>query len=110
MVHDRVLLIKELDDFQKLVSWAPGLLVVDFFAKWCYPCQAIAPKYLEFSKVKEYSGVIFAKVDVDESMEISQKFGVSAMPTFLFFKYGQLIDKLEGSDINNLISYINKYK
>lgn len=73
-----------------------GLVVVDFFATWCGPCKMIAPLLDKFSA--EYSQAKFIKVDVDEFGEIAQEYEVSSMPTVLFFKGGQVINKVIGAN------------
>ncbi|KAI5961874.1 TRX1 [Candida pseudojiufengensis] len=73
-----------------------GLVVVDFFAEWCGPCKMIAPLLEKFSK--EYSNVKFLKVDVDNSSDIAQKYEISSMPTLIFFKNGEQIQKVIGAN------------
>ena len=71
-------------------------LVVDFWAEWCGPCKMIAPVVEELSG--EYSGKVnIGKIDVDENNEISSRFGIRNIPTILFFKNGQLVDKQVGA-------------
>lgn len=60
--------------------------LVDFYADWCGPCKRIAPTLDKFAKT--YSTVTFLKVNVDELGDISQRYDVRAMPTFLVFKAG----------------------
>ena len=70
-------------------------LVVDFWAEWCGPCRAIGPVVEELAT--EYDGrVVVAKIDVDENDDVVSRFGVRNIPTLLFFKGGQLVDKLVG--------------
>ena len=77
------------------------LTVVDCTATWCGPCKMIAPVFHELSN--EYGGrVQFIKVDVDENPEAAQKYGVSAMPTFLFIKGGEEVDRLMGANSERL--------
>lgn len=71
-------------------------LVVDFWAEWCGPCKMIAPVVEELSG--EYSGKVnIGKIDVDENNEVSSRFGIRNIPTILFFKNGQLVDKQVGA-------------
>lgn len=76
------------------------LVVVDFTASWCPPCQMIAPHFEAMSN--EFSNAIFVKVDVDAQSEIAQMCGISAMPTFQFFKDGKKVGELTGADISAL--------
>lgn len=70
-------------------------ILVDFHATWCGPCKAIAPQIEALSKAHE--NVKFYKVDVDEVQEVAAENGISAMPTFLFFKNGEKIDTVRGA-------------
>lgn len=73
-----------------------GLVVVDFFATWCGPCKMIAPLLDKFSA--EYNQAKFIKVDVDEFGEIAQEYEVSSMPTVIFFKGGEVVNKVIGAN------------
>lgn len=72
------------------------LVVIDFSATWCGPCKMIAPLYEELSE--DFSNAIFLKVDVDENHETAAKYGVKAMPTFLFIKRGEVVDAIQGAN------------
>mmetsp|Transcript_19887 Transcript_19887/g.39317 ORF Transcript_19887/g.39317 Transcript_19887/m.39317 type:complete len:106 (+) Transcript_19887:43-360(+) len=73
------------------------LVVVDFTASWCGPCQRIAPHFESLSE--KYPQVSFAKVDVDAQSEIAQECGIRAMPTFQLFREGRKVDELTGADV-----------
>lgn len=70
-------------------------VVVDFTASWCGPCRIIAPIFAELAR--KYTNVIFLKVDVDELKTVSEEWKVTAMPTFIFLKDGEVVDKLVGA-------------
>lgn len=71
-------------------------VVVDFWAEWCMPCRYIAPIIDELAK--EYAGkVVFGKLNVDENQNIAVRFGISAIPTLIFFKNGRAIDQIVGA-------------
>jgi len=81
--------------FDELLS-ADLPLVVDFWAEWCGPCKMIAPVVEELSS--EYSGKVnIGKMDVDDNNEIATRYGIRNIPTILFFKNGQLVDKQVGA-------------
>ena len=71
-------------------------LVVDFWATWCGPCRMIAPIIEELAK--EYDGKInVGKCDVEECDDIAAEFGIRNIPTVLFFKGGEIVDKMVGA-------------
>ena len=77
-------------------------LVVDFWATWCGPCRAIAP-YIE-ELAKEYDGkIVVGKCDVQENDDIVMEFGVRNIPTILFFKNGEVVDRLVGGQSKSAI-------
>lgn len=88
-------------------SAAGKLVVVDFFAQWCGPCKKIAPYIEELSK--EFPGVSFLKVDVDELPDVAGAEGISAMPTFRFYKNGQKVDELVGASQQKLKELVQKH-
>ncbi|RUS33516.1 thioredoxin-like protein [Jimgerdemannia flammicorona] len=106
-------------------------VVVDFFATWCGPCQVISPKFEGFSNEKDYSNVIFVKIDVDEipvrlwpfmhcftyyafgtltnpphtflhAQDVSEAMNIRAMPTFLAFRNGQRLGEVVGANVAKL--------
>ena len=88
------------------------LVVVDFTATWCGPCQMIAPAYAKMAE--EFSDCVFIKVDVDECADIAAGAEVRAMPTFHFMKDGKLAgpkseSELVGADPAQLLAYIKHW-
>lgn len=76
---------------------AEGLpMVIDFSAAWCGPCKKIAPIIEELTD--EYAGkVVIGKCDVDENDDLTAKFGIRNVPTVLFIKNGEVVDKHVGA-------------
>lgn len=71
-------------------------VVVDFWATWCGPCKMVGPVIEELAG--EYEGrVLIGKCDVDENGDLAVEYGIRSVPTVLFFKNGELVDKQVGS-------------
>eukprot|EP00898_Chlorokybus_atmophyticus_P002586 jgi/Chlat1/3328/Chrsp22S03470 len=87
------------------------LLVVDFYATWCGPCKVISPRFADLAKNPTYADkVVFAKVDVDQVRDVAAKEGISAMPTFKYYKNGRAVDTLQGADLHGLMMLLDKHK
>ncbi|KAH9432780.1 hypothetical protein MCOR02_007459 [Pyricularia oryzae] len=80
-------------------------VLVDFFATWCGPCRAIAPKIAEWSDA--FPNIHYVKVDVDEVPDVAQEYNVRAMPTFLLFKDGEKVDEVVGANPPKLQALIS---
>ncbi|RKY31414.1 MAG: thioredoxin [Candidatus Omnitrophota bacterium] len=84
------------NNFQREVLEANQLVLVDFWASWCGPCQMIAPLIEETTE--EYLGRMkVGKLNIEENPEIPSRYGVMSMPTLIFFKNGQPVDQLVGA-------------
>ena len=94
-------------NFKEIVINSDKPVLVDFWAPWCGPCRMIAPIVDELAA--EYEGkAVIAKCDVDNSSEVPVKFGIRNIPTLLFFKNGEVVDKIVGSTSKaNIIAKIN---
>jgi thioredoxin 1 len=78
------------------VMKSPGLVVVDFWAVWCGPCQMVAPIIDELAV--EYNGKVkVMKLNTDENPEIAGQYQVMSIPTVLIFKNGQPVERLVGA-------------
>lgn len=83
------------ENFESLKNGAQPL-VVDFWATWCGPCRAIAPIVEELAN--EYEGkIVVGKCDVEENDDIAMEFGIRNIPTILFIKNGEVVDKFVGA-------------
>lgn len=83
------------ENYQEIIS-SEKPVVIDFWAEWCGPCRMVAPIIEELAT--EYEGrVVIGKCDVEENDDITMKYGVRNIPTIIFLKGGQLVDKQVGA-------------
>ena len=84
------------DNFEELVLKADKPVLIDLWAEWCGPCRMVGPVVEELSK--DYEGrAICGKIDVDSNPNVTVEYGVRNIPTLLFFKNGELVDKQVGA-------------
>jgi thioredoxin 1 len=89
-------------NFQEKVVDSGKPAMVDFWAEWCGPCRMVGPIVEELSE--QYKDqVVVAKVDVDSSPETAAKFGIRNIPTILFMKGGEVVDKQVGAAPKNVL-------
>lgn len=83
-------------DFEEQVLKSSVPVLVDFWAVWCGPCQMVAPIVDELAN--EYAGKVkVRKLNTDENPEVAGRYQVMSIPTILFFKNGQVVEKLVGA-------------
>lgn len=90
-------------NFDEIALGSDKPVMIDFWAEWCGPCRMVAPVVEEISN--EYGDkAVIAKVNVDENPNISMKFGIRNIPTIVFIKNGELVDKSVGAVPKNVLT------
>jgi thioredoxin 1 len=103
MIHHPLTLV----EFQQIVcDNKDKLIVIDFCAKWCGPCNNIAKRVAELEPTFGASNVSVIKCDIDESPEVSDEFKIQSLPTFVFIKNGAFQNSVIGADIDGVESMI----
>lgn len=91
----RVLMVEEISQNKFPEFTKSGLVVVDFFAEWCMPCVMMSPIIEDLAE--KMPKVKFAKINVDDAQELSQKFKVMSIPCIIIFKQGKEVERVIGS-------------
>ncbi|KAG9279270.1 thioredoxin, mitochondrial [Astyanax mexicanus] len=100
--------VQDQDDFTERVINSDLPVVIDFHAQWCGPCKILGPR-LEKAIAKQKGRVTMAKVDIDEHTDLAIEYGVSAVPTVIAMRGGDVIDQFVGiKDEDQLDSFVKK--
>jgi thioredoxin 1 len=94
-------------NFEETVLKSDKLAIVDFWAEWCGPCRVVGPIVEQLGKDYEGQAVV-GKLNVDYNPQVSMKYGIRNIPTILFIKNGQVVDKQVGAVPRNVLE--NKLK
>jgi len=85
-------------NFESLVIKSDKPVLVDFWAEWCGPCKMISPLIDKVSSEVGDSAFV-GKVDVDSNQDLAREYGIQSIPTLLFFKNGEIKDKIVGASV-----------
>ncbi|KAG5832966.1 hypothetical protein ANANG_G00296860 [Anguilla anguilla] len=100
--------VQDQEDFTERVINSNLPVLVDFHAHWCGPCKILGPR-LEKAVAKQQGRVAMAKVDIDEHTDLAIEYGVSAVPTVIAMRGGDVIDQFVGiKDEEQLDSFVGK--
>lgn len=83
-------------NFEEEVLKSKVLVLVDFWATWCGPCQVMGPIIDELAHDFEGKNIKIGKINIDENSEMAEKYGVMSIPNLVFFKDGKVADQLLG--------------
>jgi thioredoxin 1 len=83
-------------NYDEALLAAEGLVMVDFWAEWCGPCRIIAPVLEEIAEAAD-GDVTLMKVNVDESSALAARYDIRSIPTILFIKDGEIVDRVVGA-------------
>ena len=83
-------------NYEEVVEKSDKLVVIDFWAEWCGPCRMVGPIIEKLAGTYEGKAII-GKCDVDDNPDIASKFAIRNIPTILFVKNGEAVDKLVGA-------------
>ena len=83
------------DNFHEIIKSSDKLILVDFWAEWCSPCKSLAPALEEASNDLAEKIVVY-KVNIDENPITPQRYGVRGIPTIIFFRNGEVVDRQVG--------------
>lgn len=96
------------NEFEKYVLKSDKVVLVDFFATWCGPCQMLSPILEDISNSRAEFDIV--KVDIDEAEQLTRSYEIESVPTMLIFQNGNIVDKIVGYVQQDEIIYrVSKY-
>lgn len=96
------------NNFEEEIEKSSNVVLVDFYATWCGPCQMLAPVLEKISSSRVDFDII--KVDVDEAEKLAEKYEIQVVPTLIIFKNSKPVKQVEGYfNENDLVSIVEEY-
>lgn len=93
---------------EEIIRNSHKLVIMDFFAEWCMPCQMLTPVLNELDK--KYKDLEIYKINIEESQNASMIYGITSVPTMLFFKNGEEVERKIGLDsLDNLSKIVEDF-
>jgi thioredoxin 1 len=97
-------------EIQTIAQWnniiktaADAIIIIDFYAVWCGPCKAVKPKYEMLAETyKDMNNILFLSVDIEKVPQLSDKFEITSMPTFLVVHKDQITKRISGGNIKEI--------
>ncbi len=94
------------ENFEEEVLKSEQPVLVDFWAVWCGPCKMLSPVVDQIAE--ETQGVKFGKLNIDDEMDIAEKYGIMSIPTLMLFKNGEPVNQLVGVQPKSVIENLLK--
>jgi len=102
--------VKRLNESNFDTETSTGTTLVDFYADWCMPCKRLSPVLDSLSQTLE-GKVTVAKINIDESPNVAQKFGVRSIPTLIVIKDGKVVNRQTGAgNEQQILEFVNSTK
>jgi thioredoxin 1 len=99
------------DKFNTIIA-SPELVLIDFFATWCQPCQVMSSVLRAVKELPVGQNTRMVKIDIDQYPQIAAHFGVRSVPTLLFFRNGELLHRQAGlmskADLSAHLAYLKQ--
>ena len=95
------------EEVEQEIEKSSNIILLDFYANWCGPCKRLTPKLEEMEN--EFPNVIFIKINVDDLDELSEKYSIKCMPTIIFKKNNDIVNRIEGSNIDEIRTTLNNF-
>jgi thioredoxin 1 len=98
-------------DLKSIITNSEMLVIIDFWAPWCGPCEMLGPIIDKIANNNEDDNVIIKKVNVDVESEVAQQYSIRSIPTILVFKGGEVVERMVGLQSEKSIrEVIDKFK